>query len=39
MAEFAVLRVFAKYPGSKAIYIAPLKAIAMERLKDWRLRF
>ncbi len=38
MAEFAMLRVFEKYPGLKIIYIAPLKAIAKERLADWSKR-
>lgn len=38
MAELALLRVFNKYPEKKVIYIAPLKAIAKERLKDWRDR-
>lgn len=35
MAEFAMFRVFFKYPDKKIIYIAPMKALAKERLKDW----
>jgi len=38
MAELAMLRVFNHHSGKKVIYIAPLKAIAKERLKDWRER-
>ena len=26
-------------PESKCVYIAPLKSLARERLKEWRLRF
>jgi len=35
MAEFAIFRLFVKTPEKKVIYIAPMKAIAKERLKDW----
>jgi len=38
MSEFAMLRVFAKTPKKKVIYIAPLKALAKERIIDWKLR-
>ena len=38
MAEFAMFRVFEKYPDKKIIYVAPMKAIAKERLKDWTKR-
>jgi activating signal cointegrator complex subunit 3 len=38
MSELAMLRVFAKTPKSKIIFIAPLKALAKERIKDWRKR-
>jgi Superfamily II helicase len=38
MAELAILRMFNKYPEKKIIYIAPLKAIAKERLADWKER-
>ena len=32
-------RVFNHYPKGKAVYIAPLKALVRERVKDWRIRF
>ncbi|GFQ81252.1 activating signal cointegrator 1 complex subunit 3 [Trichonephila clavata] len=38
-AEIAILRVFNEYPASKAIYIAPLKALVRERIEDWKIRF
>eukprot|EP00796_Vickermania_ingenoplastis_P004309 gene4310-3124_t len=38
-AEMAVLRVFESYPGGKVVYIAPLKALVKERLRDWKDRF
>lgn len=38
MSEFAILRVFTKTPKKKVIYIAPLKALAKERILDWKLR-
>lgn len=38
-AEMAVLRVFEQYPGGKVVYIAPLKALVKERLRDWKKRF
>ena len=31
-------RVFNQYPGGKAVYIAPLKALVRERVGDWRER-
>ncbi|XP_021060227.1 activating signal cointegrator 1 complex subunit 3 isoform X1 [Mus pahari] len=37
-AELAIFRVFNKYPTSKAVYIAPLKALVRERMDDWKLR-
>ncbi|MEW5302418.1 MAG: hypothetical protein WDW36_005207 [Sanguina aurantia] len=33
--ELAILRLFAAHPGSKVIYIAPLKALVRERIEDW----
>jgi activating signal cointegrator complex subunit 3 len=39
MSELAMLRVFKNYPKKKVIYIAPLKALAKERILDWRIRF
>uniref|UniRef100_W5NIJ2 Activating signal cointegrator 1 complex subunit 3 n=1 Tax=Lepisosteus oculatus TaxID=7918 RepID=W5NIJ2_LEPOC len=37
-AEMAIFRVFNKYPASKAVYIAPLKALVRERIDDWKIR-
>ncbi|XP_077455363.1 activating signal cointegrator 1 complex subunit 3 isoform X2 [Stigmatopora argus] len=37
-AEMAMLRVFNKYPSSKVVYIAPLKALVRERIEDWKVR-
>jgi len=39
MGEFAILRIFKLYPGKKTVYIAPMKAIAKERIKDWKAKF
>ena len=38
-AELAVLRLARAHPGSKAVYIAPLKALVRERIHDWRAKF
>ena len=38
MSELAMLRVFREHPGKKVIYIAPLKALAKERIIDWKCR-
>lgn len=38
-AEIAIFRVFTQTPDKKIVYIAPLKALARERLKDWTPRF
>jgi activating signal cointegrator complex subunit 3 len=38
MSELAILRVFANTPNKKVIYIAPLKALAKERIIDWKIR-
>ena len=35
-AELAMLRLFSKRPKAKVIYIAPLKALVRERMKDWQ---
>ena len=35
VAELAMLRLWSTYPGMKAVYIAPLKALARERIEDW----
>uniref|UniRef100_A0A4W3HS74 Activating signal cointegrator 1 complex subunit 3 n=1 Tax=Callorhinchus milii TaxID=7868 RepID=A0A4W3HS74_CALMI len=37
-AELAIFRVFNEYPTSKAVYIAPLKALVRERMEDWKIR-
>jgi len=39
VAEFAMYRLFDRYPNEKVIYIAPLKALAKERIVDWGERF
>ena len=38
MAEFAMLRVFKQYPNKKISYIAPMTALAKERIIDWKMR-
>ncbi|CAF4841730.1 unnamed protein product [Pieris macdunnoughi] len=38
VAEIAMFRVFNQYPGCKVVYIAPLKALVKERIKDWKVR-
>ena len=38
MSELAMLRVFRDTPADKIIYIAPLKALAKERIIDWKRR-
>ncbi|XP_065574248.1 activating signal cointegrator 1 complex subunit 3-like [Artemia franciscana] len=38
VAEIAIFRVFNEYPGSKVVYIAPLKALVRERIEDWKVR-
>ena len=35
----AIFRVFNMQPDKKVIYIAPMKALAKERIKDWKKRF
>nr|DBA26537.1 TPA: hypothetical protein GDO54_010781 [Pyxicephalus adspersus] len=37
-AELAIFRIFNQYPTSKAVYIAPLKALVRERMEDWKVR-
>lgn len=37
-AEVAMFRVFNQYPNCKVVYIAPLKALVKERIKDWKIR-
>jgi len=38
VAELAMFRVFTNSPEEKVIYIAPLKALARERMEDWEER-
>lgn len=38
-AELAILRLQRESPGAKTIYVAPLKALARERLQDWQRKF
>ena len=38
IAELAMLRVFNHYPRAKCVYVAPLKALVRERMKDWKVR-
>ena len=37
-AELAMWWVFREKPGSKVVYIAPMKALVRERVQDWRQR-
>lgn len=37
--ELAMMHTFNTEPRGKVIYIAPLKALVRERMKDWRARF
>jgi len=39
VAELALLRLKRIRPKAKCVYIAPLKSLARERLKEWRSRF
>ncbi len=34
-----MFRVFRDDPTAKVVYIAPLKALVRERIKDWKQRF
>ena len=36
--HYMYVRVFNHYPGGKAVYIAPLKALVRERIDDWKIR-
>lgn len=38
-AEIALMRMFEVHPGTKCVYVAPLRALVRERLKDWRQKF
>tara|TARA_A100001015_G_scaffold301046_1_gene387346 strand:+ start:4157 stop:4336 length:180 start_codon:yes stop_codon:yes gene_type:complete len=37
--ELAILRLLNTRPEAKTIYVAPLKALARERLMDWSKKF
>ncbi|KAK6383439.1 putative steryl acetyl hydrolase mug81 [Exophiala oligosperma] len=37
-AELAMWWAFREHPGSKVVYIAPMKALVRERVQDWRKR-
>lgn len=39
IAELAILRMKRVHPKGICVYIAPLKALARERLREWRTRF
>jgi activating signal cointegrator complex subunit 3 len=39
MSEIGMLRVFNENPDEKIIYVAPLKALAKERIIDWKRKF
>lgn len=39
IAELAILRMFLKSKTAKCVYIAPLKALVRERIKDWKKKF
>ncbi|MFH4974499.1 hypothetical protein AB6A40_001208 [Gnathostoma spinigerum] len=38
-AELAVYRLFTEHPNKKCVYIAPLKALVRERVRDWQEKF
>ncbi|KAL6943293.1 hydrophobin [Hanseniaspora osmophila] len=38
VAELAIWHAFSSFPGSKIVYIAPMKALVRERVTDWRKR-
>ncbi|ANZ73177.1 BA75_01270T0 [Komagataella pastoris] len=38
VAELAIWHAFKEFPGSKVVYIAPMKALVRERVDDWRAR-
>ncbi|EGV63827.1 Sec63-domain-containing protein [Yamadazyma tenuis ATCC 10573] len=38
VAELAIWHAFRDFPGSKIVYIAPMKALVRERVDDWRAR-
>jgi activating signal cointegrator complex subunit 3 len=38
-AELAVFRLLSAHPGAKVVYVAPIKALVAERVKDWQRKF
>eukprot|EP01135_Chromosphaera_perkinsii_P001316 Nk52_evm43s164 gene=Nk52_evmTU43s164 len=38
-AEISIFRAFNEWPKKKIVYIAPLKALVKERMKDWKPKF
>src|SRR5262249_37541736 len=36
VAELCMLRLFREHPRLKVVYVAPMKALARERIDDWR---
>lgn len=38
VAELGIWHAFKDFPGSKVVYIAPMKALVRERVDDWRKR-
>jgi pre-mRNA-splicing helicase BRR2 len=38
-AELALLRLFSRAPDARAVYVAPLAALARERFDEWEARF
>lgn len=39
VAELCMLRLFSKFPTKKVVYIAPMKALVREKMKDWTVKF
>lgn len=39
ISELGILRVFEHFSKGKVVYVAPYKALAKERLKDWKRKF
>ena len=38
MSELAILRLLNTNPTCKIVYVAPLKALARERVEDWKVK-
>ena len=38
MSELAILRLLNTNPTGKIVYVAPLKALARERVEDWKVK-